>query len=98
MGIIKDTRRLIMWNCEDVNEFLVLYLEGELDERATRAYEQHISRCSQCQAYLDQYRQVIELVAENGKDDRVEPPSDLVDMTLAFIRNFDGMEADSVGE
>lgn len=70
--------------CRDVNEFLAVYLENGLDESVRQRFEAHVGHCSQCSAYLDQYRATVSMVQES---EPVPPPPDiLVDYTLAFLR------------
>ncbi len=69
--------------CEDVNHFLALYLEGALDPKTHARFEGHVQRCPNCNTFLDQYRQTVELVRE---DEIADPPPELIELTLAFLR------------
>ena len=69
--------------CEQVNDFLASYLEGELEAKTVTQFEAHIRMCEKCSRYLDQYRTTIDLVHEAGD---LEPPPELVEMTLDFLR------------
>ena len=73
-----------MLSCEDVNDFIVEYLEGTLDDRTRRRFEKHIANCPACSTYLDQYRETVTLVKEEAAPP--EPPEELVDATLDFLR------------
>ena len=86
MKPFRTVRRLFMLTCEDVNDFLVAYLDGTLDTRTRARFERHIARCPQCRAYLAQYRETIALVQADGEPEPADPPDDLVELTLAFIR------------
>lgn len=86
MHMLTQFRRLIMLTCQDVNEFLVAYLDGELPARLGRRFEKHVARCAQCTAYLGQYRRTIELAREEGQAVG-DPPEELIEMTLAFLRD-----------
>ena len=79
-------RRFFMLTCEDVNEFLVAYLEDSLKERTKQRFQRHVARCPKCSAYLDQYRQTVELVRTDGALELEDPPDELVELTLAFLR------------
>lgn len=85
MSSFSHYRRLMMFTCRDANDFLVEYLEGALPPAIRSRFEKHLARCERCQAYLDQYRRTIELVKADAADE-AEPPLDLVDVTLAFLR------------
>lgn len=75
-----------MLTCEDVNAFIVDYLEGTLDDRTRRRFEKHIANCGVCSTYLDQYRETVTLVKEEAAEHPPEPPEELVDATLDFLR------------
>lgn len=74
-----------MLTCEDVNDFLIDYLDGTLDENMRERFEAHIAKCEQCRRYLEQYRQTVDMVKEF--DEMPEPPDELVEKTLTFLRN-----------
>jgi anti-sigma factor RsiW len=50
--------------CKEVNEFLMAYLDAELPDAARLAFEAHLSECSSCSRYLDQYRRTVQLGRE----------------------------------
>ncbi len=70
--------------CEEVNRFLVAYLDGALDTRTRAAFGAHLQACSDCQAYLDQYRTTIELARRAAEVP--DSPQELIKHTLAFRR------------
>ena len=76
MSIFTRVRRLFMLTCEDVNAFLVEYVDGTLDDRTEQRFERHVESCTQCRTFLEQYRTTME----------EEPPPELVEHTLAFLR------------
>ena len=59
-------------NCQELVELVTDYLEGALDERDRRAFDEHLAICEGCQAYLDQLRTTIELIGTLSADD-LEP-------------------------
>jgi anti-sigma factor RsiW len=76
-------------SCREVSEFLLAYLERELDEAARAEFEQHLQRCPPCVHYLDGYRETVELVRVCGREEldpeqrkRVRPPEDLIQAIL----------------
>lgn len=89
MSILKRMRRRMMLTCEDVNEFLVAYLDESLSERLRHRFERHVARCEVCRGYLDQYRHTIELTRDSASI-YPDPPEALVEMTLAFLREHAG--------
>jgi anti-sigma factor RsiW len=50
-------------------ELVTEYLEGTLPEADRIRFEEHIARCSGCQAYLAQMRQVIRAMGKLSEDD-----------------------------
>ncbi len=73
--------------CEEVNEFLAEYVEGSLDEKTQKQFEEHLGMCKCCDHYLDQYTSTIEMTKEAEAD--VAIPSELAEHTLAFLRKSD---------
>jgi len=53
MSIFTRVRRLFMLTCEDVNAFLVEYVDGTLDDRTERRFERHVESCMQCRTFLE---------------------------------------------
>ena len=49
-------------SCREVSEFLLAYLERDLDEHAHTEFERHLQLCPPCEHYLDGYRHTIALV------------------------------------
>lgn len=83
--ILKSMRRRFMLSCKDVNEFLMDYLDGTLPEEMRRRFEKHIENCDQCRAYLEQYQATASVIGEAGELPG-EPPEELVENTLAFLK------------
>ena len=48
-------------NCREFVDFLMSYLDGELDETARAVFESHLGGCRVCHSYLDDYKKTIEL-------------------------------------
>ncbi len=71
--------------CEDVNQFIIDYLEETIPPRTRSRFEAHISECPDCGSYFDQYIQTVELVKEAGTI-QPPPPEELIALTLAFLR------------
>jgi anti-sigma factor RsiW len=54
-----DTEAL---SCLELVVLVTDYLEGALDERDRRAFEQHLAACDGCTEYLEQMRTTIRVV------------------------------------
>ena len=71
--------------CRDVIEFLAEYIEGALPESERALFEEHLSLCRDCVAYLNTYRQTV-LLEKQAFDDESkasEVPAELVSAILA---------------
>jgi len=79
----KGSRRLL--NCEDVNRFIVDYLEETILPDTRDRFEAHLAACPTCGPFFDQYRQTIMLTREEGAIP-VDLPPELVEVTLHFLR------------
>ena len=58
--------------CAEVVELVSDYLEGSLSEAERARFEEHLSACDGCTAYLDQMRATIEVVGRVEADDLSE--------------------------
>ena len=47
--------------------------------------EAHLENCANCGPYFDQYLQTVDWVREDGSF-QIDPPEELVEMTLHFLR------------
>jgi anti-sigma factor RsiW len=54
--------------CKSVNAFLTDYVEGRLEPKTARRFEDHIEVCPNCLRYLDQYRETVSMLHE------IQPP------------------------
>lgn len=88
---LRDALRPYMITCKTVNRFLADYLDGALDPDTRDRFEAHIRHCQNCDTYLSQYRMTVEM----AKDDEVPPPPpELVERTLAFLKQHLDEHAD----
>ena len=85
MKILSTLRALFKptLSCEDVNRFMVDYLEDRLDPKVRSQFEAHLAKCPNCEPYFEQYKTTINLVKEIND---VEPPEEVVEHTLEFLR------------
>ncbi len=59
--------------CQELIDFLYLYLEDELPEDRRFEFERHLKVCPHCVDYLAQYKETIRL-CEGAFADRGAPP------------------------
>jgi anti-sigma factor RsiW len=73
--------------CKDFITFLMDYLEGGLPPAQQAAFEEHLSVCESCVAYLSNYADTVELAKSAMGDPEgpvpAEVPEDLVAAVLA---------------
>ncbi|PRQ05348.1 hypothetical protein ENSA5_03380 [Enhygromyxa salina] len=80
-------------SCREVSEFLLAYIERDLDEDAQAEFDRHLERCPPCVHYLDSYRDTVSLVHACGRGEldaeerrRHAPPEDLIQAILRAKR------------
>lgn len=54
-------RRERTLTCQELVELVTDYLEGTLSRADRAAFERHISGCTNCRTYVEQFRRTIEL-------------------------------------
>ncbi len=47
--------------CQDLAEFLLDYVQGDLPATVATSFQRHLDVCADCRAYISTYRQTIEL-------------------------------------
>jgi anti-sigma factor RsiW len=52
------------FSCEELVEFVTVYLDGAFDEATGRSFEDHLRLCEGCARYLGQYRATIGALGE----------------------------------
>jgi anti-sigma factor RsiW len=71
--------------CRDVAEFLMAYLDRELEPGQRVAFEAHLAECDECVRYLRSYQRTVRLAKSAGRDpdELDEVPERLVQSILA---------------
>ena len=73
-------------NCREFVDFLMEYLDGDLDADAREIFEAHMVECPPCEVYLDTYRETIRLgkcICEPDGSLPEDVPEELVQAILA---------------
>jgi predicted anti-sigma-YlaC factor YlaD len=68
-------------NCRECATFLDEYFDGTLEQTARVSFEFHLSRCRNCERYLESYRATLTLervAFDDAADKRPDIPEDLV--------------------
>jgi anti-sigma factor RsiW len=71
--------------CIEVVELVTDYLEGRLPARERRRFEEHLTACDGCDAYLEQMRQTI---AVTGRLREEDVPLELEERLLVAFRGW----------
>jgi anti-sigma factor RsiW len=61
-------------NCREFTEFLHDYLFGNLPAEERAEFDRHLAECPWCVAYLDSYRQTMQLAQAAFADSEDAPP------------------------
>lgn len=79
-----------MLTCRELTDFLSRYVDGALTPEERKAFERHLSMCRPCRAYVESYRETIELERSAfAEPDALVPdevPEELVRAILAARR------------
>jgi anti-sigma factor RsiW len=73
-------------NCRECTEFLSDYVDDQLDAVVRQVFELHLTRCTNCATYLEQFRLTVraEQVAFSDADEEcMDLPDELVQAILA---------------
>jgi anti-sigma factor (TIGR02949 family) len=71
--------------CKEVVEIVTDYLEGTMSPELRKRFEDHLSTCEGCSAYLEQMRETIRLTGMLTEDDI---PQELRDRLLSAFRDW----------
>jgi predicted anti-sigma-YlaC factor YlaD len=76
-----------MITCVEFEEFIALYIEGELSQRQLSTFNLHLKMCRECREYLTAYRRTKEIIQASATySEALDPsavPEDLVKAILA---------------
>lgn len=72
-----------MITCREVADFLMGYLDRELDVATRESFEEHLACCPPCVHYLESYRKTVELARKVAEDVPERVPEELVKAILA---------------
>lgn len=73
-------------NCRELSDFLMAYIEGDLEPIPRARFEKHLAECQPCGTYVDTFKKTIELggsLCEHDDEPAPDAPDDLVEAILA---------------
>ena len=71
--------------CREFADFMADYLSGELSPETRAQFERHLHVCSNCVAYLSNYRDTVALGRQAFTDDDATVPDDVPDDLVQAI-------------
>ncbi|MDX1962939.1 MAG: zf-HC2 domain-containing protein [Pirellulales bacterium] len=78
-------------SCQQVLDFLLAYLDGELPASEQAIFDAHLAICAACRNYLDSYQATLRLVKSSHDDQSAaslpQLPEELVQAILAAREN-----------
>jgi len=84
---IDTNKNAVIIDCENLEKFLIDFLEGELPAKTELSFLQHIEECEHCDAYLQGYKKTISLskaaFAESESVEQNNMPEQLMNAILA---------------
>jgi anti-sigma factor RsiW len=72
--------------CRELADFLMAYLDGELEESERRVFDEHLELCPPCKDYLVTYRECVEAGRRACESEDAQPehvPEGLIQAILA---------------
>jgi anti-sigma factor RsiW len=62
--------------CREFVEFLMAYLDDDLEREAREVFEMHLGKCPSCMCYMDDYKKTIEVGKCVCEGENEPPPAD----------------------
>jgi predicted anti-sigma-YlaC factor YlaD len=72
-------------NCREFVDFLMSYLDGELEQEPARVFEEHMRLCPPCETFLDTYKDTIRLGKFACQDETGPPPEEAPEQLIQAI-------------
>jgi len=75
-----------MLTCREFEEFVLCYLDGELEPKQKKVFERHLRLCRECREYLEAYKRTVEIgqavLAQGNGPVPGDVPEDLIKAVL----------------
>ena len=72
-------------NCREFVDFLMSYLDGELEAPQGSVFEEHMALCPPCLTFLDTYKDTIRLGKFACQDEAGPPPEEAPEQLIQAI-------------
>ncbi len=60
--------------CREIADFLMAYLDGDMEADRRAEFERHLGACPPCVNYLRTYQRVVEMARASHQCDAMRPP------------------------
>ncbi len=74
-----------MMTCQELTDFLMAYLDDELPDKERAVFEEHMGMCPPCVAYIESYKETVELGKAVCRADCDELPTDVPENLISAI-------------
>jgi predicted anti-sigma-YlaC factor YlaD len=75
-------------SCQELVELVTHYLEGVMSEAARAQFEDHLSRCKGCTAYIEQMRRTIQITGKLSEETiNPEAKKELLDLFRGWAKS-----------
>ena len=74
-----------MLSCGEFEDFIQVYIDGELDAATRATFERHIRLCRECREYLAAYQRAVEVGSSVLQDRKESVPADVPEDLIRAI-------------
>ena len=71
--------------CQELADFILDFVEGRLPEDQAKVFEEHLSVCPSCIAYIKSYKSTCEILEDLGCCSREETPKEVPEELVKAI-------------
>ena len=72
--------------CQQIIDFIMTYLDGELPQRERAIFEKHLSLCKQCVDYLESYKTTVALAKASATSETNVKPTEMPNVPEGLIK------------
>lgn len=80
--------------CQELADFILDYVEGRLPEDQLKVFEEHLSLCPSCIAYIKSYKSTCQILDALGCAARDEAPKEVPEELVKAILKARGEKPD----
>jgi anti-sigma factor RsiW len=72
--------------CQQIIDYLMAYLDGELPERERAIFDKHLFLCKECVDYLESYKTTVALAKESAVFETNAKPTEMPNVPEGLIK------------